>query len=140
MKAKNLMSSKLVTVEMGDSLALIKEIFDHVSFHHLLVVEGTKLLGVISDRDFFKAISPNLGTPAATSKDLATLQKKAHQIMSRNPVTVYETASILEVVELFNTHSISCVPVVSEHGKPVGIISWRDLMREIGNRNKGKGE
>ncbi len=136
MKAKNLMSGNLVSVELDDSLALIKEIFDHVNFHHLLVVEGAKLLGVISDRDLFKAISPNLDTAAATTKDLATLQKKAHQIMSRNPVTINESASILTAVELFNTHPISCIPVINESGKPVGVISWRDVMREIGQRNK----
>ena len=134
------MSSKLVTVDLDDSLALIKDIFDHVSFHHLLVVEGPKLLGVISDRDLLKAISPNVETVAATSKDLATLNKKAHQIMTRNPVTINDSASIIEAVELFNSHSISCIPVVNEQGKPVGIITWRDIMREIGNRNKGKGE
>ena len=139
MQAKHLMSDNLVTVELDDSLATVKEIFDHVSFHHLLVVEGKKLLGVISDRDLLKAISPNVDTAAATTKDLATLNKKAHQIMTRNPVTATPEASIIEVVALFNEHPISCIPVVNDNGEPEGIISWRDIMREIGNRNKAKG-
>ena len=72
------MTKKVVTVEMDDSLRLVKEIFDNVSFHHLLVVDGGKLYGVISDRDLLKNLSPNIGTVAETSRDLAALNKKAH--------------------------------------------------------------
>lgn len=134
MKIKSIMSAKLVTVEMDDTLSTIKEIFDNTNFHHLLVVEGAKLFGVISDRDLLKALHPNVDTPAATDKDLASLNKKAHQIMTRKPLSIHEEASIKEVVELFNNNTISCVPVVNSNNEPIGIISWRDIMKEIGQR------
>ncbi|WP_301003907.1 CBS domain-containing protein [Arsukibacterium sp.] len=57
-----LMSKQPVSVSPDDTLAVVKEIFDHVKFHHVLVVENNSLLGVISDRDLFKALSPNIGT------------------------------------------------------------------------------
>ncbi len=139
MKAKSLMSDKLVTVELDDTLATVKDIFDHVNFHHLLVVEGKSLMGVISDRDLLKAISPNVDSVAATTKDLATLNKKAHQIMARHPKTVSVEASVADVVELFNAQPISCIPVVNENNEPVGIISWRDVMRALGERMKKQG-
>ena len=55
-------SRPVVTIEMDDPLSVVKEIFDNVQFHHLLVVEKGKLFGVIFDRDLFKALSRNLGT------------------------------------------------------------------------------
>lgn len=139
MKAKSLMSDKLVTVELDDTLATVKDIFDHVNFHHLLVVENKNLMGVISDRDLLKAISPNVDSVAATTKDLATLNKKVHQIMARHPKTVSVEASVADVVELFNAQPISCIPEVNENNEPVGIISWRDVMRALGERMKKKG-
>ena len=46
------MTTRLVTVEIDDPLEVVKQIFDSVKFHHLLVVDSaTKLCGVISDRD-----------------------------------------------------------------------------------------
>lgn len=51
MKINSLMSSNIVTVEMDDTLKIVKEIFDHTQFHHLLVVDANKLCGIISDRD-----------------------------------------------------------------------------------------
>jgi len=126
-----IMSKTVVTVEMDDSLEVIKEIFDNTGFHHLLVVESDKLLGVISDRDLLKALSPNIGTLSETVRDLASLNKRAHQIMTRKAVTLGPDAAILDAIEIFNTHNISCIPVVDDQNKPVGIISWRDILKTL---------
>ena len=83
MSVKNIMSAIIVTVEMDDSLGMIKEIFDNAIFHHLLVVESNRLVGVISDRDLLKSLSPSVGTISETTRDAADNNKKAHQIISR---------------------------------------------------------
>ena len=134
MNVKSIMSADAVTVEMDDSLSIIKEIFDNTNFHHLLVVEESKLLGVISDRDLLKSLSPNVDSITASDKDLAPLNKRAHQIMTRKPLAIHECASIKGALDLFNNNTISCIPVVNRDNEPVGIISWRDIMKEIGSR------
>jgi acetoin utilization protein AcuB len=130
------MTSPVVTVEMDDTLSEIKHIFDNAAFHHLLVVEGGKLFGIISDRDLFKALSPHIGTAAERNKDLATLNKKAHQILNRKPYTLLPTASLYDAIDIFNESKVSCIPVVNEQQQPVGILSWRDVMKAIGNNRK----
>lgn len=132
MSVEKIMSKTAVTVEMDDSLRTVKEIFDNTRFHHLLVVESGKLIGVISDRDLLKALSPNIGTVHETARDEASLNKRVHQIMTRKPVVLGQNAGIHEAVEIFNNHKISCIPVVDEKYTPVGIISWRDILKEIG--------
>lgn len=131
MSVASIMSKPVVTVELDDSLSLVKEIFDNALFHHLLVVEKGKLFGVISDRDLFKALSPNLGTAAEKAADLVTLNKKAHQIMSRNPICINQSEPVTKALDVFQNHRISCIPVVDDHQKPVGIISWRDIFKAI---------
>ncbi len=55
----DIMTARVVTVEMDDRLEVVKEIFDTMRFHHLLVVdEHKKLSGVVSDRDLLRALSP----------------------------------------------------------------------------------
>ena len=137
MSLEKIMSKSVVTVEMDDSLRMVKDIFDNIHFHHLLVVESGKLIGVISDRDLLKALSPNIGTAAETSMAAATLNKKAHQIMIRRPVTLAPSARFSDAIEIFNNYNISCIPVVDEENKPVGIISWRDILKTI-ESNRGK--
>lgn len=132
MNVEKIMSKTVVTVEMDDSLRVVKDIFDHTRFHHLLVVGSEKLVGVISDRDLLKALSPDIGTLRETTRDLACLNKRAHQIMTRNPVTLSSGAKVVDAVDLFNNRNFSCVPIVDENFRPVGIISWRDILKLLG--------
>lgn len=128
---KKIMSAKLVTVSLDDKLETVKEIFDNLKFHHLLVVEERKLLGVVSDRDLFKALSPNIGSARETYQDIASLNKRVHQIMTRSPVVLQENATVDDAIHAFNTHSISCLPVVDLNFQPVGIVSWRDILKNL---------
>ncbi|WP_049722199.1 CBS domain-containing protein [Gilvimarinus polysaccharolyticus] len=132
MKISKIMSKNVVVVKMDDRLSRLKELFDQTGFHHLLVVEDERLFGVISDRDLLKSISPNIDTIAATTKDLASLNKRAHQIMTRKPISLTADSTVREAVDIFNSHKISCIPIVNEAQRPIGILSWRDIMREIG--------
>ena len=131
MSVKKIMSAVIVTVEMDDSLGMIKEIFDNAIFHHLLVVESNRLVGVISDRDLLKSLSPSVGTISETTRDAADLNKKAHQIMSRNLITLNPSAGIYDAINIFNNQRVSCIPIINEENKPVGIISWRDILKVL---------
>ena len=129
MKISSIMTRRVVTVEMDDSLQIISEIFENVKFHHILVVENQKLVGVISDRDFIKALSPFLDTPSEVKRDITTLNKKAHQIMNRTPITVDAETSIEEAGNLLLENNISCLPVISPQGSVEGIVSWKDILK-----------
>jgi acetoin utilization protein AcuB len=110
---------------------VVKELFDRNKFHHLLVVDADRLFGVVSDRDLLKALSPNLGTLTETPKDTATLNKRVHQIMTRKPVTLRNDATVADAVNLFNAHRVSCIPIVDEEFRPIGVVSWRDILRAL---------
>jgi len=131
LRVQQIMTDKVITVEMDDKLAVVKEIFDNLKLHHLLVVENNKLFGVLSDRDLLRALSPNLGKLSETAKDAETLHKRVHQIMTRKPITLPPDAAINDAVNLLITRNISCIPIVDEQFTPVGIISWRDVMRVL---------
>jgi acetoin utilization protein AcuB len=132
MTVDKIMTAKVVTVGMDDRLEVVKEIFDTMNFHHLLVVdEHKKLSGVLSDRDLLRALSPYVGSAAETARDLATLNKRVHQIMSRHPLTLRPHSSVGEAANLILNNRISCVPIVDGDFMPVGIVSWRDLLKAL---------
>ena len=132
MKLGDIMTRRLATVELDDSLATVKQIFDSVHFHHLLVIgSDKKLSGVISDRDLLRAISPYVGTLSEQARDVATLKKRAHQIMTRSPLTLSAEANVADAIQLFIDHRVSCIPIVDEGLSAVGIVSWRDILRSL---------
>lgn len=131
MSVAKIMNQDFQTVDMDDPLEWIKKLFDEQRFHHVLVMSKGKLVGVISDRDVLKNISPYVGTVAETSRDTATLKKKAHQIMTRQLVTVTDLDTVMTAVKAFNRHRISCLPVLNARGRPVGLLTWRDILRAM---------
>ena len=86
---------------------------------------------MVSDRDLFKAISPRTGTVMATDRDNASLNKRVHQVMSRKLVVINQKDSVINAVKLFNANTISCLPVVNDDNEWVGILSWRDIFKQI---------
>lgn len=131
MTISDIMTDRLVTIDMDDTLKVVKEIFHHAEFHHLLVLDDEKLIGVVSDRDLLRALSPYLGTAAETKRDIWTQDRKVHQIMSRDPITLTGSADMKDAIAIFNTHPISCIPIVDDDGRAIGIISWRDILRSL---------
>jgi len=126
---RELMTEDVVSVEMDASLAHIRSIFQKRSFHHVVVTEDRIVRGVISDRDLLKHISPFVGHELMERpSDVNTLRKRAHQIMHRKPVTVTPEMSAVDATRLLLNHGVTCLPVVDELEKLIGIVTWRDLL------------
>jgi FOG: CBS domain len=71
MSIAKIMSTRVVSVHMDDSLQSLRELFAATGFHHLVVVHDNKLQGIISDRDLMKSISPFVDTLSRTKALIA---------------------------------------------------------------------
>ncbi len=138
MKISSIMTRDVITVKSNVSLQTICEIFNNFEFHHTLVLENQKLVGVISDRDLLKAVNPFLDASSEKEHGAIALDKKAHQIMSKTLITVDMETSIEEANDLLLDNIISCLPVVSQQGSVEGIITWKDILRVCFKDTKGK--
>ncbi|MBJ7539286.1 CBS domain-containing protein [Marinomonas transparens] len=128
MKAQDIMSRNVICVDMDMRLPEVRELLEKNGFHHLPVTDQGKLAGIISDRDILRIISPFIDSVSEQERDIDTLNRAAHQIMTRQPITVKANTPIAEVVTWMQRVDISCVPVVDDEDNVVGIISWRDLI------------
>jgi len=137
MKIKNIMNTELLTLSMDSPLSKAKDLFESNHVHHLIVTDDDGLLaGIMTDRDLYKHLSPTIGTSQETHKDTALMQKKLHQIMARNLITTQAQQSLNEAVVLLYDNHISCLPVVDRKNKPIGIITWRDILKVLALKYK----
>lgn len=128
MPIADIMTRKLITVSPELSIGELQPMFKQFHIHHLLVVEDGRLVGVISDRDVLRNVSPFVHTSAEEKKDSFTLTRKAHQIMSTKLVTVESKMGIRDACDQLLKGGVSLLPVV-DHGKLVGVVSWKDILR-----------
>ena len=129
MRVVSIMTEKVLKVRIDDSIGTMRDIFENVEFHHLLVVEGRKLVGILSDRDILRVISPFLHSLSEKDRDLTILNKKVHQIMTRKLITVGKNTNIEEAARLLLEKNISCLPVTSPEGEIDGIVTWKDILK-----------
>ena len=132
------MSKNLITLDVDDDLAKAKNTFDEFPIHHILVLDEGKLVGIINDRDIHAQLSPDFGTRKETPQDIIQARKRLHQIMSRNLITAPSNISLNEAVLLFHDNNISCLPIVNSQKRPLGVITWRDILRVIATQYRRK--
>jgi CBS domain-containing protein len=117
-------------VQSEDSLLRVKQIFEQQQFHHHLpVVDGNGLIGMISLYDFIIA----MGGASLDDKEPVYASKKASEIMSRDLVSCTPESTLGDVLKLMLTHHVSGIPVV-QGADLVGIVTSRDVLRWVSER------
>jgi len=130
MTLADIMHRSVVTIDMDSTLERVRDIFDKQSFHHLVVEDAGRIVGVISDRDLLRHLSPFVGSQwAERRQDTQTLQRKAHQIMHRDVITAGPQTTADEAARLMISQNISCLPVVDGGEALRGIITIHDLLQ-----------
>jgi acetoin utilization protein AcuB len=130
MKLVQIMTTKVVTVGMDETLEAVRSLFERFRFHHILVIgENDVLVGVVSDRDLLKALSPFISTLIERPEDLRTLKRRVHQIMSHRAITASRHHTIKEAAILMLDQGISCLPIVRSDGTVEGIVTWKDILK-----------
>ena len=128
MNVDQIMTRGTITIGMDDDLRTVRDRFEEHAFHHLLVIEQGKLVGVISDRNLLRNVSPFLGKMSERPEDMATLNRRVHQIMTRKPITITAETHVDEAAQVMLEHRVSCLPVLTADGRVVGIVTSHDLL------------
>ena len=131
MNVDSIMTRHVLTVSMDSTLRHVRDLFADHGFHHAVVTEHRRVVGIVSDRDLLANISPFLGKPSERSVDAASLDRKVHQIMSRKLISVTRETPVTDAARTILEHRISCLPVLDAQGGCVGIVTWRDVLRWV---------
>jgi len=79
------------------------------------VIEGGKLIGIITDGDLRRKLSPEM------------FAKTARDIMTASPKTIAPDAPLVDAIAIMNEKRITLLFAV-EDGKPVGVVHMHDLL------------
>jgi acetoin utilization protein AcuB len=129
------MTRDVVTVGPEESAARAWGLCRERNIRHLPVVEGGRLVGIVSDRDL-RDLSP----PRATADQENTLGwVRIRDMMSTGVVTAHPLDTIEHAAKVIYENRFNCLPVVADD-EIVGIITSSDLVRTLVELTGAHGE
>ena len=127
---REIMTPEVTTLARNDSLQLVKDIMTLGRVRHFPVVDGDKVVGVVSQRDLYKA---SLGSVMKYGEkaNRAFLEGIAvKEVMCEPVMTIAPEATVQEAARLMMEQKIGCLPVL-EGTKLVGIVTETDMLKLV---------
>ena len=129
--ASVIMTPAVFTAHPGDPLLAAADVMARNRIRHLPVVdEAGRLVGILSERDLRTA----LGGPSEALAHWKVGQgqdRTVKEIMSEKVVSVRPDEGLDEVITKLASRGVGAVPVVDRDGRPVGIVSYLDVLRAL---------
>jgi len=119
MRIQDIMSREIISIASDATLSSARNLMRVEGVHHLLVEDGRRVVGVLSEGD--------LG-----GKKLPSREGTVADVMTRDVTTASPDDTIKQAANRFRGRNIGCLPVVDEGGRPVGIVTTTDLLELIG--------
>jgi acetoin utilization protein AcuB len=127
MRVRDVMQSNVVTAAPETPLSEVARLMSQYRIRHLPVVAGTRLLGLISDRDL-KASAVSLGMGRqGNALEAPDRQLTAADLLRATVFTIGSLAPAEDAARLLAEHRIGSLPVVDQ-GRFVGIVTDTDLL------------
>jgi CBS domain-containing protein len=125
---RDIMSSPVEFLEMGDSLDLARHLMRAGRIRHLPVVDGEqRLIGLVTHRKLL-SIWASHGDPSHERPRAIAREIPVDMVMETDVVSIGANAPAAEAARLIETRKIGCLPVVTEDGVLVGIVTEADFV------------
>jgi CBS domain-containing protein len=127
----HIMSTDLITVHHGAPLSKVRQLMVATGVHHIPVVSGDDLVGIISWCDILKfSFGEALGSDERAVDALLDHTVTLKQAMKKDPVILPYDGYVRQAAEILSEGGFHCVPVVSGT-KLVGIVTSTDLIKYL---------
>lgn len=126
--AADVMSRELVTLNEEDSLADILDGMERYELRHIPIVDGERLVGLLTHRDILRLSKSALTAgPADASLSKRAMETFVGTVMTRDPQTISSDTGLDVAAARMVDGRFGCLPVVDE-GVLIGIVTEHDLL------------
>lgn len=123
------MATDLITVHHGDPISKVRQLFEEHHLHHIPVVSGETLVGILSWTDLMRFSYADAFGEDVRAVD--TTLDHTHQIedlMNPDPVTLDANSGVRDAARILAGGDFHALPIV-EGKKLVGMVTTRDLVK-----------
>lgn len=123
-----IMSHNLMTLRPTDSISAAADIFERYYLHHIPIMEGKELLGMVSKSDYLFFCRGFLDQEADQRlEEIRMNNYEVAYIMTSDPVTMDITEPVNTAIGIFQENLFRAIPVMSEN-EMVGLVTTYDVI------------
>lgn len=126
---KDVMTSDPCTIDAGKSVAYAAKMMRDEDVGLAPIVEGDKLIGMLTDRDIAVRVVAEGRNP-----DQVTVA----EVASKQVVTIDPQQELDEALRIMAKHQVRRLPVVEEDGRLVGVVAQADVARTGDDKQTGE--
>jgi CBS domain-containing protein len=127
-KVRAVMQTDVLTVDVAEPLSAVRRLLDDHAFHHVPVLDGERLVGIVSALDLARASLDRWVDDQATND--AWLDRTAiRDVMTPVPRVLHPDDSVRQAASVLGDGSFHALPVVDARHHLVGILTSTDLVR-----------
>ena len=124
------MTQNPVTIDVQSSAGDAVKLLQDLDIRHLPVLDGSTLVGMLSDRDLKQILLPDSLENETIETIKGRFDTPVAKLMSSDVVKAFPHSGIGELIELMLEFKIGAVPVVDATvGDVKGIVSYVDVLR-----------
>jgi len=127
-QVRDVMTRKIAILREEQNLELAERAMKNYAFRHLPVVEGDKLVGLVTERDLLRAAISTLDKAHDLLDDNLKRYYFVREVMTTDVVTVRPETPLLEAATIMAKGRLGCLPVTEQDGTLVGILTRSDIV------------
>ena len=127
MLVRDVMQAHPVTATAETRLSHLLRVLQQRGFRHVPIVDGERLIGIVSDRDVKQALASAALSADGRERDRLLDGLTAGGIMTRNVITIGAMFGVEDAARLMATRKISALPV-TEGDRLVGLVTETDVL------------
>ena len=120
-----------VSVDVSASILEAIRILAEGRFHHLPVVDGKRLAGILSTVDLLKLSGDVMSADDTQRPALLAGRTRIADIMVAEVIPVSPRATVEDAAALLSTGQFHALPIMAATGELVGIVTTTDLIRHM---------
>lgn len=136
---EDIMTRQVITVSEESNMLAIREGMDAYGLRHVPVVDGDKLVGLLTHRDMLRFADSEYRTSATRQSigDRRSENTFVASVMTREVQTVRPETTLAEAARILVKHKFGCLPVTTADGTLVGIVTEHDFLKVLVKQLEG---
>ena len=119
MLVSDIMTTNVATINSEDTVLEACKRYNRLKIGCLIVMREQRMVGIVTERDIINRTINRLMDPSET---------KVEDIMSKNILSIHPATDVEEAVDIMVKNKIKKLPVISDHGGLVGIVTITDII------------